>query len=112
ANKRASNILRQAGEKGEQPSAAVSASLLQEATEKALFERVSSVAEAVKPALEKFDYTAALQEMAALRESVDAFFDEVMVMAEDDAVRLNRLALLNTLRSLFLQVADVSKLQS
>lgn len=112
ANKRASNILRQAGEKGEKPSASVNVSLLQERAETALAERVSAVAEAVKPALEKFDYTAALQEMAALRESVDAFFDEVMVMAEDDAVRLNRLALLNTLRNLFLQVADVSKLQS
>ncbi len=112
ANKRASNILRQAGEKGEQPAALLDASLLQEAAEQALVQRVADVATAVKPALEKFDYTAALQEMAALRESVDAFFDEVMVMAEDEAVRLNRLALLNSLRNLFMQVADVSKLQS
>ncbi len=112
ANKRASNILRQAGEKGEQPAALLDASLLQEAAEQALVQRVADVATAVKPALEKFDYTAALQEMAALRESVDAFFDEVMVMAEDKAVRLNRLALLNSLRNLFMQVADVSKLQS
>ncbi len=112
ANKRASNILRQADEKGEQPADSINVSLLQETAEKALAERVAAVAEAVKPALDKFDYSAALQEMAALRESVDAFFDEVMVMAEDEAVRLNRLALLNTLRQLFLQVADVSKLQS
>ncbi len=112
ANKRASNILRQADEKGEHAPDVVDAALLQEAAEKALAERVTGVAQAVKPALEQFDYTAALQEMAALRESVDAFFDEVMVMADDDAVRLNRLALLNSLRNLFMQVADVSKLQS
>ena len=112
ANKRASNLLRQASEKGEQPADSINVSLLQEAAEKALAERITAVADAVKPALDRLDYSAALQEMAALREPVDAFFDEVMVMAEDEAVRLNRLALLNTLRHLFLQVADVSKLQS
>jgi glycyl-tRNA synthetase beta chain len=111
ANKRASNILRQANEKGETFSDKVDASLLQEIEEKALAERIHTVSEAVKPELERFDYSAALQQMAALREPVDAFFDEVMVMAEDDAVRSNRLALLNSLRELFLQIADVSQLQ-
>jgi len=111
ANKRASNILRQANEKGETFSGKVDVALLQEAEEKALAERIHAVSEAVKPELERFDYSAALQQMAALRAPVDAFFDEVMVMAEDDAVRCNRLALLNSLRELFLQIADVSQLQ-
>ncbi len=111
ANKRASNILRQAQEKGGVIAVEVEVSLLQEAEEKALAERIDAVTEAVGPALQKLDYTSALQEMAALREVVDAFFDEVMVMAEDEKLRLNRLALLNRLRQLFLQVADVSQLQ-
>ncbi len=111
ANKRASNILRQAAEKGETIPAAVNSALLQESAEQALAERINAVAESVKPALAKFDYSSALNEMAALREAVDTFFDEVMVMAEDEAVRLNRLALLNQLRDLFLQIADVSRLQ-
>ncbi len=112
ANKRAANILRQAIEAGVTVAAAVDTSLLQEAAEKALAERIAVVSEAVKPALATFDYTAALQEMAALREPVDAFFDEVMVMVDDEQIKLNRLALLNSLHHLFLQVADVSQLQS
>ena len=113
ANKRASNILRQAGEKGEVlgDSDQVDGSLLQEPAEQALAERIAAVGAAVAPALERFDYTAALQQMAELREPVDAFFDQVMVMAEEDRVRRNRLVLLNRLRRLFLQVADVSQLQ-
>ena len=80
ANKRASNILRQADEHGIKVGDRVDAALLQDAAEKALAERINSVAAAVKPALEQFDYTTALQQMAALREPVDAFFDQVMVM--------------------------------
>jgi len=112
ANKRAANILRQAIEGGVTIAAVVDSSLLQEAAEQALAERIASVSAAVKPALEKLDYTSALQEMAALRETVDAFFDEVMVMVEDEQIKLNRLALLNRLHQLFMQVADVSQLQS
>ncbi len=111
ANKRASNILRQAKEKGEVVADKVDDSLLQDAEEKSLAERITAVAEVVKPALVQFNYTSALQQMSALREAVDAFFDKVMVMVEDEQVRLNRLALLNTLRQLFLRVADVSQLQ-
>jgi len=59
---------------------------------------------------EKGDYAAALSSLASLREPVDNFFDEVMVMAEDDATRNNRLAMLNSLRNLFLRVADISVL--
>jgi glycyl-tRNA synthetase beta chain len=111
ANKRASNILRQADENGIKVGARIDAALLQDAAEKALAERITAVAVAVKPALEQLDYAAALQQMAALREPVDAFFDQVMVMADDEQVKLNRLALLNQLRNLFMQIADVSKLQ-
>lgn len=111
ANKRASNILRQAKEKGETFSDQVDSALLQEQEEQALAERIAKVGAAVKPELEKFDYSTALQQMAQLRQPVDAFFDEVMVMAEDEGVRRNRLALLNSLRELFLRVADVSQLQ-
>jgi glycyl-tRNA synthetase beta chain len=57
------------------------------------------------------NYQDALVELADLREPVDAFFDNVMVMAEDEAVRVNRLTLLSKLRELFLQVADISVLQ-
>ena len=111
ANKRASNILRQAAEAGIKVGEQIDIALLQDVAEKALAERISAVATAVKPALEQFDYASALQQMAALREPVDAFFDQVMVMAEDEQVKLNRLALLNQLRSLFMQIADISKLQ-
>ncbi len=111
ANKRASNILRQALDAGTQIPDEVDGALLAAAEEKVLAERIVVVSEAVRPALAAFDYTRALQEMATLRDSVDAFFDEVMVMVEDEAVRLNRLALLKRLRGLFLKVADVSQLQ-
>jgi glycyl-tRNA synthetase beta chain len=64
----------------------------------------------VRPLLAERDYTRALQELAALRQPVDRFFDDVMVMADDDAIRANRLALLGGLRALFLDVADISRL--
>ena len=57
------------------------------------------------------DYKSALTELAGLRESVDSFFDNVMVMCDDDDVKNNRLALLSDLNSLFLETADISKLQ-
>ena len=62
--------------------------------------------------MEAGDYTPALKQLAGLRENVDAFFDQVMVMAEDDSLRANRLALLQSLSMLFLRVADLSRLQS
>jgi glycyl-tRNA synthetase beta chain len=57
------------------------------------------------------DYSAVLTCLADMRETVDGFFDQVMVMADDEAVRSNRLALLNKTRALFLGVADISYLQ-
>ncbi|HGX92696.1 MAG TPA: glycine--tRNA ligase subunit beta [Candidatus Tenderia sp.] len=111
ANKRASNILRQALDGGAQIPTDIDAALLDAPEEKVLAQRIAAVTEAVQPALAAFDYTEALQQMATLRDSVDAFFDQVMVMADDEALRLNRLALLKRLRGLFLNVADVSRLQ-
>ena len=66
----------------------------------------------VVPLMEAGDYTPALRQLAALRENVDAFFDQVMVMVEDDTLRANRLSLLQNLSNLFLRVADLSRLQS
>ncbi len=72
---------------------------------------VDSVAEHLfAPLLEAREYTAALTTLAGLRETVDRFFDDVMVMAEDKATRNNRLALLAEVRALFLDVADISRL--
>ena len=64
----------------------------------------------MRPLLESRDYTEALRELAGLREAVDQFFDDVMVMVDDESLRNNRLALLSELRALFLDVADLSRL--
>ena len=108
ANKRVSNILgkldadHQFGE--------VSANLLQEAEEKSLFAALDSAAKTSGKYFSKGEYQQALASLAILREPVDAFFDGVMVNAEDPALRANRLNLLYALRQLFLQVADISQL--
>ena len=107
ANKRASNILRQASEKGVSVPDDVDPALLQENAETALYEKISEFVQG-----KEIVYEDALHELAGLREPVDLFFDDVMVMAEDEAVRHNRLALLKRLRHLFLLIADVSQLQS
>ena len=108
ANKRVSNILTKQG--GEQVGEAVNSALLQDKAEQTLAATVEEQARTVLPLFEQGDYRAALSSLAHLREPVDRFFDEVMVMAEDEAVRNNRLALLNQLRNLFLRVADISLL--
>ena len=107
ANKRISNILAKVKD---DINADVDASLLQEDAEKALAEILASLESKLSPLFAKGDYEAALFELASLQTPVDAFFDNVMVMAEDEAVKQNRLAILNRLRNLFLQVADVSVL--
>jgi len=107
ANKRVSNILSKQEHDG---STQVEASLLQEAAEKALFEAVTASQQQVAPLFAKGDYQQALDALATLREPVDAFFDQVMVIADDDAIRRNRLALLASLQALFLEVADISQL--
>ena len=108
ANKRVSNILNKQG--GDSIGEAVDNSLLQDTAEKALAQQIEEQAQTVRPMFEQGDYAAALSSLARLRQPVDTFFDEVMVMAEDEAIRNNRLALLNRLRNLFLRVADISLL--
>jgi len=109
ANKRIGNILK----KWDQAiPAVVDQQRLADAAEKQLAEQLTSVSKAVLPLMERGDYTPALKQLAALKEPVDAFFDSVMVMADDTALRDNRLALLQSLGNLFLRVADLSRLQS
>jgi glycyl-tRNA synthetase beta chain len=107
ANKRVSNILAKA--EGELP-AGINAALLEAGAEQALAQAVTAAAQAVAPLAATRSYREALAQLASLREPVDAYFDAVMVNADDVAVRANRYALLNQLRSLFLGVADISLL--
>ena len=107
ANKRVGNILKKSegvvtGE--------VSAALLKEPAEAALFQALQAVAPGARDAFERGDYTASLQALAALKAPVDAFFDGVMVNAEDPALRANRLSLLASLHGAMNQVADLSRL--
>ena len=107
ANKRIGNILKQAGVDRHDP---VNQSLIKEPAETALFESVVKAQRAVAPLLSNRDYTSVLTTLADLRDPVDGFFDDVMVMTDDEALRNNRLALLAELRAMFLNVADVSRL--
>ncbi len=108
ANKRIRNILRQT----EEPiPGTVEYAKLSEKSELALYEQLQTLRAQVTPLLDTGEYTEAMTQLATLRESVDAFFDDVMVMVEDADIRTNRLALLNTLSELFLRVADLSRLQ-
>jgi glycyl-tRNA synthetase beta chain len=109
ANKRIRNILRKAGE---EVVGNVDTSLLAAAEERSLFAAIRQAKEDVLPRLQQGDYAAALCRLASLREAVDAFFDHVLVMAEDAALRQNRLGLLAMIEDLFLEIADISKLQS
>jgi glycyl-tRNA synthetase beta chain len=107
ANKRISNILKKAeGALG----GAVDVTALREPAEKALHEAVAALLADVERALTKRDYAAALARLATLRPAVDAFFDAVMVNAEDPGLRRNRLSLLAGLRALFSRIADLSLL--
>ena len=109
ANKRVANIL--AKNNDLTVSDSVDQSLLKEPAEVALAEAIAAKQTRVTPLLDNGDYQAALTELASLRETVDAFFDNVMVMADDEAVKLNRLALLSQLQALFIAIADISVLQ-
>ncbi len=108
ANKRIGNILRKAEETI--PDSYNPAHLV-EPQEQALADKLSSLETSVRGQIDAGQYTEALKTLAELRETVDAFFDDVMVMAEDAQVRINRLALLKQLQSLFMQIADLSRLQ-
>jgi len=109
ANKRVSNILEKQG--GTQ-AGSVDPERFQEEAERALYEALQSQEGQVEPLFARGDYDAGLQSLAQLREVVDRFFNDVMVMADDDSLRANRLALLERLRQLFLRVADISLLQT
>ena len=107
ANKRVSNILA----KADAAIGEINLTACVEPAEKALAEAVLALRTEVQPLIAQGDYTAVLDKLANLRSPVDSFFDNVMVNAEDPALRQNRLAILNTLQDLFLQVADISVLQ-
>ena len=107
ANKRVSNILA----KADAAIGEINLTACVEPAEKALAEAVLALRTEVQPLIAQGDYTAVLDKLANLRAPVDSFFDNVMVNAEDPALRQNRLAILNTLQDLFLQVADISVLQ-
>ena len=107
ANKRVSNILA----KADAAIGEINLTACVEPAEKALAEAVLTLRTEVQPLIAQGDYTTVLDKLANLRAPVDSFFDNVMVNAEDLALRQNRLAILNTLQNLFLQVADISLLQ-
>lgn len=108
ANKRVSNIL---AKNPTELAKQVDVNLLQADEEKALQQLIAQMQTKLAPVFEQRAYQQALTELASLRNAVDAFFDNVMVMDEDIAVRNNRLLLLSELRDLFLQIADISVLQ-
>ncbi len=110
ANKRISNILRQAVEKNILVPDAIDPTKLAYLAEQTLVSQLELATQEVIPLFDRRDYEAALGRLASLREAVDRFFDEVMVMTDDVVVRDNRLALLAQLRTLFLRVADLSRL--
>ena len=106
ANKRVKNILK----KAEGDIATVNPALFAEDAERALFDAIQALAPAVDAKFAAHDFAGALTQLASLRAPVDAFFDGVMVMADDLAVRGNRIALLASLAALFNRVADISLL--
>jgi glycyl-tRNA synthetase beta chain len=107
ANKRIANILRKATEPVRD---VLDDDLLRDPAEQILAEQVAAIGRKVEPLFSARQYTEALQSLAVLRKAVDDFFDSVMVMAEDPALRANRLALLRRLQSLFMHAADLSRL--
>jgi len=109
ANKRVGNIL---AKFNGQLLANVDQALLSESQEKALADTFNTVNEIVSPLLTEKNYQSALTELAKIKGPIDEFFDNVMVMADDEAVKVNRLTLLNNIRNSFLEIADISVLQS
>ncbi|BBP44235.1 glycine--tRNA ligase subunit beta [Thiosulfativibrio zosterae] len=109
ANKRISNLLKKVS--GDLPET-VNPKLFDNPAEEALWQMLDNLRESVSELIAGRDYTAALTELAKIRQPVDAFFEDVMVMADDEAVKNNRLALLNQIYQLFMAIADISRLQS
>jgi glycyl-tRNA synthetase beta chain len=109
ANKRIANLLKKSAG-GEVEALKINDALLQVEAERALFQALQRVTHSVPGLIAAGEYSAALGALAALRGPVDAFFDDVMVMDKDPALRANRLALLGTLREMFSGIADLSRL--
>ena len=110
ANKRIGNILRQAGEKNLDIAGQVDNALLDAGAESELAQALQAAISDVTPLMQAHRYVEALQRLALLKTATDAFFDGVMVMVDDSAKRANRLALLRTLRTQFLAIADIGLL--
>lgn len=108
ANKRVSNILSK--QLADQTVPELASELLQEDAEKLLADSLDALEKLVAPMLKNRDYSAVLQNLAGLKQPIDQFFEDVMVMTEDMALRQNRLALLAKLQKLFMHVADISVL--
>ena len=111
ANKRVANILKQA-EAGGESFANTNADILDEAEEHALFNSLQSTSRTAMDLYDQEDFCGYLKSFAVLKEPVDAFFDSVMVMADDQNLRKNRLALLQDLRTAMNKIADLSRLQA
>jgi glycyl-tRNA synthetase beta chain len=110
AFKRIKNILRQANESGKRVGSSVDPNAFSEEAEKRLGVLIPEIAKAVNSFREEKDYSGALAEISRIRPAVDAFFDKVMVMVEDEDLRANRLALLQTLLREFSTIADFSEI--
>lgn len=108
ANKRVSNLL---AKQKHAIDTTIDETLFTEDEEKTLNKAINENEQLLMPLIDKKNYEEALTQLANLKDSVDAFFDKVMVMADDEKLKNNRLALLKRLRDLFLQVADIAELQ-
>ena len=109
ANKRIANILKK---QGDSVNDEINASIFELDQEKSLYEQINRISDEVSTCFQAKDYLLGLDKLSALRPAVDEFFDHVMVMADDEALRNNRIALLSSLVQQFRQVADFSRLQS
>lgn len=110
ANKRVTNLLAKADAAA--LSGEIAESLFEEDAERELFKQLRSKELNTAPMFDAGDYTTGLAELAQLKDAVDRFFDDVLVMCEDENVQYNRLALLQSLRAIFLRAADISYLHS
>ncbi|HEX5235205.1 MAG TPA: glycine--tRNA ligase subunit beta [Silvibacterium sp.] len=110
AFKRMKNILRQASEKGESAALSVDGDLIGDAAERGLYEHAVKLGPAVESLRARREYRPALEEIATLRPHVDLFFDKVMVMVDDPAVRRNRLSLIAMVLGGFSSIADFSEI--
>ena len=110
ANKRVSNLLSK--HKEESVDDCCKENLLDQDSEKKLYEMIKNKKAQVAPLIRSSDYTAALLSLSSLKPAIDDFFDNILVITEDKSIRENRLSLLQELRQIFLEIADISFLES